>query len=56
MQDVVKVWQSAGAPLIHLGPGENCEDLKTLLSDHDISTKHIEAIRMWLAQQPKLPP
>lgn len=53
MQDVVKLWQSAGAPLIHLGPRENCEDLKTLLSDHDISIKHIEAIRLWLVQQPK---
>jgi hypothetical protein len=56
LQNVVKLWQSAGAPLIHLGPGENCEDLKTLLSDPDISTKHIEAIRMWLVQQPKSPP
>ena len=54
LQDVVKLWQSAGAPLIHLGPGENCEDLKTLLSDPDISTKRIEAIRMWLVQQPKI--
>jgi hypothetical protein len=52
-QDAVKLWQSAGAPLIHLGPGENCEDLKTLLSDHDISPKHIEAIRLWLVQQQK---
>jgi hypothetical protein len=55
-QDVVKLWQSAGAPLIHLGPGENCEDLKALLSDPDISTKNIEAIRLWLVQQPKLHP
>jgi hypothetical protein len=56
MQNVVKLWQSAGAPLFHLGPGENCEDLEILLSNHDISTKHIEAIRLWLVQQPKLPP
>jgi hypothetical protein len=55
MQDVVKQWQSAGAPLIHLGPGENCEDLKALLADPDISTKYIEAIRLWLLTQPKVP-
>jgi hypothetical protein len=56
LQNVVKVWQLAGAPMIHLGPGENCEDLKELLYDPDISTKHIEAIRMWLVQQPKSRP
>jgi hypothetical protein len=48
MQDVVKLWQSVGAPIIHLGPGENCEDLETLLSNHDISIKYIEAVRLWL--------
>jgi hypothetical protein len=52
LQDAVKVWHSAGAPLIHMGPGENCEDLEALLSNPDISTKHIEVIRLWLIKQP----
>lgn len=52
LQNVIKLWQLAGAPMIHMGPGENCEDLNTLLSDPDTSTKHIEVIRKWLVQQP----
>lgn len=29
--DVIKISRSGGAPLIHLGPGQNCSDLEKLL-------------------------
>lgn len=41
------IWHSQGAPVIHLGPGENCFDLEKLLSGHP-SLKHLEAVREWL--------
>lgn len=44
----VEIWRSEGAPLIHLGPGENCLDLEKLLSWPDVSERHLQAVKMWL--------
>lgn len=46
-EKTIKLWVSKGRPLIHLGPGENCQDLEKLLSNENILTKHIEAINKW---------
>lgn len=42
------IWRSKGAPVIHLGPGENCFDLEELLSDPNVLERHLVAIRAWL--------
>ncbi|MFC1929718.1 hypothetical protein ACFLW6_02470 [Chloroflexota bacterium] len=44
----LKLWRAEGAPVIHLGPGENCLDLEKLLSHPDIADRHLEAIKAWL--------
>jgi len=45
---VFQIWRSNGAPVINLGPGENCFDLEKLLSHPDVPEKHLLAIRRWL--------
>jgi hypothetical protein len=45
---VFQIWRSKGAPVINLGPGENCFDLEKLLSRPDVPEKHLLAIRRWL--------
>ena len=49
-EKAIEIWQSAGAPMIHLGDGENTEHLDKLLTRHDISERHLEAIRVWLQE------
>jgi 5S rRNA maturation endonuclease (ribonuclease M5) len=44
----IELWRSEGAPLIHLGPGENCLDLEKLLSNRNIKPEHSDAVRVWL--------
>jgi hypothetical protein len=44
----IELWHSEGAPVIHLGMGENCSDLRTLLSDSNVKCEHLEAVRQWL--------
>jgi len=44
----IEIWRSEGAPVIHLGPGENCEDLAQLLSNHNVKPEHLQAVRAWL--------
>ena len=51
VDQVLALWQSAGAPIIQLGPGVNCLDLGKLLSRTDISTEHLEAVRAWLDER-----
>jgi len=46
--DVIEIWRSEGAPVINLGPGENCEDLEKLLGHLDVNAEHLEAISGWL--------
>jgi len=49
--EVVAVWEEAGKPVIHLGPGENCFGLDKLLSHRDINERHLEAVRKWLEER-----
>jgi hypothetical protein len=46
--DAIEVWRSEGAPIIYLGPGENCFDLEKLLSNRDAKPEHLETVRKWL--------
>lgn len=48
VEKAIKIWRSEGAPVIHLGPGENCFDLAELLSNPDTSERHLEVVRAWL--------
>jgi hypothetical protein len=48
LEDAIHLWQSAGAPIIHLGPGENCFDLEKLLCNSDVKREHLEAVKCWL--------
>lgn len=45
VEGAIELWQSAGAPVIHLGPGENCFDLEKLLSNSDTKREHLDAVR-----------
>lgn len=53
---LVEFWRSRGAPLVHLGPGENCEDLKKLLSDQNIPPRHLKALKNWALENGWNPP
>jgi hypothetical protein len=48
VKKAIEIWHKEGAPLIHLGPGENCEDLAKLLSNPDINERHLQAVQAWL--------
>ena len=48
IEKAIEVWRSEGAPVIHLGPGENCTDLENMLSNPDVSESHLKAVRLWL--------
>jgi len=46
--EAVELWRSDGAQVIHLGSGENCFDLETLLNNQNAKPEHIEAVKAWL--------
>lgn len=48
----IEEWRSQGAPLIHLGPGENCTDLEKLLSNPNVKPDHLLAVEAWLEKHP----
>ena len=48
VEKAIELWRAEGAPVIHLGPGENCFDLKKLLANFDVKREHLEAVRRWL--------
>ncbi len=48
VQKALELWRSEGAPIIHLGPGENCSDLEKLLSNRNVKSGHLEAVKAWL--------
>jgi len=48
ISSVLEIWRSEGAPLIHLGQGENCSDLERLLFHHDVSERDLQAVKTWL--------
>lgn len=49
VEEAFDLWHSEGAPVIHLGPGENCFDLEKLLSNKDVNLRHLAVIRQWLS-------
>ena len=50
IDDALALWREMGAPVIYLGPGENCFDLERLLRNKGIRPSHLEAIQDWLAK------
>ena len=52
-EKAIALWRSAGAPVIHLGPGENCEDLGELLSRPQVPPEHLGAVKTWLQEHTK---
>jgi len=46
VSEIVEIWRGVGAPVIHLGPGENCVDLEKLLVNP--KQKHLKAVGEWL--------
>jgi putative DNA primase/helicase len=50
VEKATEVWRREGAPVIHLGPRENCLDLAELLEQSDITPDHLSAIREWLSK------
>ncbi|MFC1933274.1 AAA family ATPase [Chloroflexota bacterium] len=50
IEKAIELWRSEGAPVIHLGVGENCFDLARLLSNPSPSERHLEAVRVWLEE------
>ncbi len=50
VEKAIELWRSEGAPIIHLGPGENCSNLETLLSNRNIKPQHLEVVRAWLEE------
>ena len=48
VEKAIEFWRKQGAPVIHLGPGDNCFDLAELLSRPDVPGHHLEAVRAWL--------
>jgi len=51
VSEALKIWRSEGAPVIHLGPGENCLDLEKLLANKDVKPEHLLAVADWLRQR-----
>jgi hypothetical protein len=51
VEEAIATWKKEGAPIIHLGPGENCERLDKLLNCSWINPKHLEAIKRWLSER-----
>ena len=48
-EKAIKIWERQGAPVIHLGIGENCFDLPKLLANNP-SPKHLRVIAWWLKE------
>lgn len=51
VEQALSIWEKAGKPIVHLGPGENCLDLEKLLSHRDIDERHQAAVREWLERR-----
>ncbi len=54
VERALEIWHSLGAPVIHLGLGENCFDLLKLLSNPNAKYEHLEAVSKWLEGRHKL--
>lgn len=44
------IWCSNGTPVIHLRQGEDCNDLRKLLSWSDVTPEQLLAVRAWLQE------
>ena len=55
VEKAIELWQSAGAPIIHLGAGENCLDLEVLLANPNTPERHLQAVRAWLEKRTNKP-
>ena len=55
VQKALEIWRSEDAPIIHLGPGENCERLDLLLSNPNARERHLQAVRAWLEKRTNKP-
>jgi len=55
VEKALELWRSEGAPIIHLGTGENCLDLAKLLSNPDTNERHLEAVKTWLEKRNQQP-
>ena len=51
VEQVLRIWEEAGKPIINLGPGENCFGLEKLLSHRDINERHLAAVKKWLEER-----
>jgi hypothetical protein len=51
VEQALSIWEEAGKPIIHLGPGENCLGLDKLLNHRDINERHLVAVREWLEER-----
>jgi len=51
VEQAIAIWEEAGKPVIHLGPGENCLGLDKLLNHRDINERHLVAVREWLEER-----
>lgn len=51
VEKAIESWHREGSPVIHLGPGENCEDLEVLLANKSVSPEHLLAVADWLKQR-----
>ena len=50
VDQALEIWRAEGAPIIHLGPGDNCEDLAELLS-YPCDERQLEVIKTWLQKK-----
>jgi hypothetical protein len=48
--DLLQFWISQGRPIIHLGDGENCEDLERLISGV-VNERQNSAIKLWYEEK-----
>ena len=48
---LIELWESLGRPIIHLGPGEKCEDLRRLLDNANVLPRHLETVLNWAEQE-----
>ena len=51
VEQTVGIWEEAGRPIIHLGPGENCFGLDKLLSHRNVNERHLAAVGEWLEKR-----
>jgi len=48
IEKVIEIWRSEGAPMVYLGPGENCEDLVKLLKNTNGKPEYLQTVKTWL--------